>query len=229
MATLTVLQSIAFREAFLELAAQFDRASGHATRAVFDGGLNVSARIASGERVDAIVMSADAIDEMARGGHIAPGGRTDLALSPIACAVRAGAGRPTLETEADFISLLRASRSIAYSTGPSGVHLVDVLARLGLSNELASRLRQVRGEPAGATVARGECDLAFQQMSELLPVPGIDIAGLLPDAVQKTTLFSIGLHALAPEPDATRALMRFLASPEAAPVIRAKGMQPLAG
>ena len=86
----------------------------------------------------------------------------------------------------------------------------------------------MRGEPAGATVARGECDLAFQQMSELLPVPGIDIAGLLPDAVQKTTLFSIGLHASAPEPEATRALIRFLASPEAAPVIRAKGMQPLA-
>ncbi|MCA3069711.1 MAG: substrate-binding domain-containing protein [Rhodocyclaceae bacterium] len=229
MAILTVLQSIAFREAFLELAGQFHRASGHTTRAVFDGGLNVSARIAAGERVDAVVMSADAIDEMARGGHIAPGGRIDLAISPIGCAVRAGAACPMLETEADFISLLRASRSIAYSTGPSGVHLIKVLDRLGLSGELAARLRQVRGEPAGAAVARGECDLAFQQMSELLPVPGIDIAGLLPETVQKTTLFSIGLHAAAPEPDATRALMRFLASPEAAPVIRAKGMQPLAG
>jgi molybdate transport system substrate-binding protein len=196
---------------------------------VFDGGLNVSARIAAGERVDAVVMSADAIDEMARGGHIAPGGRIDLAISPIGCAVRAGAACPMLETEADFVSLLRSSRSIAYSTGPSGVHLIKVLDRLGLSGELAARLRQVRGEPAGAAVARGECDLAFQQMSELLPVPGIDIAGLLPETVQKTTLFSIGLHAAAPEPDATRALMRFLASPEAAPVIRAKGMQPLAG
>ena len=228
MAILTVLQSIAFREAFLELAARFDRASGHVTHAVFDGGVNVSARIAAGEVVDAVVMSADAIDDMARGGHIAHGGRTDLALSPIGCAVRAGAARPALASEADFIDLLRGARAIACSTGPSGVHLMQVLARLKLSDELAPRLRQLRGEPAGAAVARGECDLAFQQMSELLPVPGIDIVGVLPDAVQKTTRFSIGLHVAAPEPEATRALMRFLASAEAAAVIRAKGMQPLA-
>ena len=229
MAHLTVLQSIAFREAFIELSAQFDRVSGHATRAVFDGGLNVSARIAAGEVVDAVVMSSDAIDEMARGGHIAPDGRTDLALSPVACAVRAGAPRPVLDSEADFIRMLRAARSIAFSTGPSGVHLLKVLDRLGLSDELSPRLRQVRGEPAGASVARGECDLAFQQMSELLPVAGLDIVGVLPDAVQKVTRFAIGLHARAPEPEATRALVRFLASPEAAPVIRARGMQPLAG
>lgn len=228
MAHLTVLQSIAFREAFLELSARFDQATGHTTTAVFDGGLNVSARIAGGEVVDAIVMSAEAIDAMARAGHVAPGGRIDLALSPIACAVAAGAARPALASEADFIRMLRGARSIAYSTGPSGVHLVTVLERLGLSESLAPRLRQVRGEPAGATVARGECDLAFQQMSELLPVPGIDIVGVLPDTVQKTTRFSIGLHASAPEPEATRALARFLASAEAAPVIRARGMQPLA-
>lgn len=229
MAHLTVLQSIAFREAFIELAARFDRATGHTTRAVFDGGLNVSARIAGGEVVDAVVMSADAIDEMARGGHIAAGGRTDLALSAIACAVAAGASRPPLESEADFVAMLRGARAIAYSTGPSGVHLVQVLQRLGLFDELAPRLRQVRGEPAGATLPRGECDLAFQQMSELLPVAGIDIVGVLPGPVQKTTRFSIGLHARAPEAEATRALMRFLASAEAAPVIRDKGMQPLAG
>jgi len=229
MAILTVLQSIAFREAFIELAGRFDRATGHETRAVFDGGINVSARIAGGEVVDAVVMSADAIDEMARGGHIAPGGRTDLALSSIGCAVRAGAAQPALACEGDFIALLRSARSIAYSTGPSGVHLMKVVERLGLADALAGRLRQVRGEPAGATVARGECDLAFQQMSELLPVAGIDIVGVLPDAVQKTTRFSIGLHAAAPEPEATRALIRFLASAEAAPVVREKGMQPLAG
>ena len=229
MATLTVLQSIAFREAFIELAARFDRATGHTTIAVFDGGINVSARIAGGEVVDAVVMSDDAIDEMARGGRVAADGRTDLAVSSIACAVAAGAARPALESEAHFIDMLRGARSIAYSTGPSGVHLVKVLDRLGLTDELAPRLRQVRGEPAGATVARGECDLAFQQMSELLPVAGIDIVGVLPDAVQKATRFSIGLHSRAPEPEATRALIRFLASREAAPVIRDKGMQPLSG
>jgi molybdate transport system substrate-binding protein len=228
MATLNVLQSIAFREAFLELAARFDRETGHRTVAVFDGGINVSARIAAGEVVDAVVMSADAIDEMARGGHIAPDGRTDLALSQIACAVAAGAERPALASEADFIAMLHGARAIAYSTGPSGVHLLKVLERLGLAETLAPRLRQVRGEPAGATVARGECDLAFQQLSELLPVAGIDIVGVLPDAVQKTTRFSIGLHVAAPQAEATRALIRFLSSAKAAPVIREKGMQPLA-
>lgn len=229
MANLTVLQSIAFREAFIELARRFDHDTGHVTRAVFDGGLNVSARIAGGEVVDAVVMSADAIDEMARGGHIAAGGRTDLALSAIGCAVRAGAARPVLASEHDFIAMLRAARAIAYSTGPSGVHLMAVVERLGLAHELSGRMHQVRGEPAGAAVARGDCDLAFQQMSELLPVAGVDIVGELPGAVQKTTRFSIGLHARAPEPEAARALARFLASAAAAPVIRAKGMQPLAG
>ena len=229
MAKLTVLQSIAFREAFLELAARFDHATGHRTLAVFDGGVNVSARIAAGEVVDAIVMSADAIDEMARGGRIAPGGRTDLALSAIGCAVRAGQPKPALDSTDDFVRALRAARSIAYSTGPSGVHVARLVERLGLADDVGPRLRQVRGEPAGAAVARGECDLAFQQMSELLPVAGIDIVGELPDDVQKRTLFSIGLHASAPESGATQALMRFLASAEAAPVIRARGMQPLAG
>lgn len=229
MAPLTVLQSIAFREAFVELAARFDHATGHRTVAVFDGGLNVSARIAAGEVVDAIVMSAEAIDEMDRGGHIAHGGRTDLARSAIGCAVRAGQPKPPLASTEDFVRALRGARSIAYSTGPSGVHVARLVDQLGLSAEVGPRLRQVRGEPAGAAVARGECDLAFQQMSELLPVPGIDIAGELPEGVQKRTLFSIGLHAAAPQPEATRALMRYLSSPEAAPVIRAKGMEPLAG
>ncbi len=227
MASLTVLQSIAFREAFLELAPRFDRDSGHCTRAVFDGGINVMQRLLGGEAVDLVIMAGDKIDALMTAGCVVEAGRTDLADSPMAVAVRAGAPQPDISSAGRLREALLAARCIAFSTGPSGVHLARLVARWGLTAQLEGRMLQVKGEPAGAALARGDADLAFQQLSELLPVPGIDIVGPMPDGAQLVTRFAIGLHRACAAPQAGRALMAYLASPQAAPTIRATGMIPL--
>ena len=227
MATLTVLQSIAFREAFLELARRFDQATGHHAVPVFDGGIQVMARIKGGETVDLVIMAADKIDELIAAQRIVAGSRTDLGVSPIGVAVRTGAAQPDIRSGEAVKHALLAAHNIAYSTGPSGVHLMNLIEQWGIADALAGRLLQVKGEPAGAAVARGDADLGFQQISELLPVAGLDIVGPLPDDIQKLTLFSIGLYVAAPQPEAAKALMMFLASPDSASVIRAKGMEPL--
>ena len=119
-----------------------------------------------------------------------------------------------------------AARSIVYSTGPSGIYLAGLFQRMGIAEQLKSKVRQVQGEPAGAVVARGEAEIGFQQVSELLPVAGIDLVGPLPADVQEITVFSAGLHVNAKEPDAARALIQFFKAPAATPVIRKKGMEP---
>src|SRR4029079_1175105 len=119
-----------------------------------------------------------------------------------------------------------AAKSIAYSTGPSGVYLIELFDRMGISAQIQSKVKQVKGEPSGAVVARGEAELGFQQMSELLPVPGIDIVGPLSPDVQKITVFSAGGHRKSQAAEAARALISFVQAPAAHPVIRSKGLEP---
>jgi len=183
-------------------------------------------RLKAGETVDLVILSAAAIDDLGTLGIVAPGGRFDLAKSGVAVAVRAGAARPDISSGEALKRTVLAARSIVYSKGPSGVYLSGLFERMGIAGQLKPKVQVVQGEPTGAVVARGEAEIAFQQMSELLPVPGIDIIGPLPDDVQEITVFSAGLHARAGAPDAAKALVRFLTNPAAAPVIRAKGMEP---
>jgi len=225
--TLSAFQSIAFCEAFRRLAPLRAAELGCAAEAVLDGGLQVVARLRAGEVFDLVIMARDTLVQLEAEGIIAAGSRVDLAVSPIAVAVRAGAPRPTLRDGGDLRAALLAARGVAISTGPSGVHLRTVFERLGIVAEMESRLKVVVGEPAAAPVARGEVDLCFQQLSELLPVPGIDILGPLPDDVQKLTVFSAGVHARTPHPEQARAFARALGSTASAAVIRESGMQPL--
>lgn len=221
-----VMQSAAFKEAYLELAPQFERATGHKAVAIFAPGVQVMSRLKGGETVDLVIMAAGAIDELIALGRIVPGSRVDLGRSAVGVAVRAGAAKPDISSGDAFKRALLAAKSVAYSTGPSGVYFAGLIERMGIAAQLKPKLKQVLGEPAGAPVARGEAELAIQQVSELLPVAGIDLVGPLPPDIQKITVFSVGLHIGAKEPGAAQALVKFLASPAAAPVIRKKGMDP---
>jgi molybdate transport system substrate-binding protein len=120
-----------------------------------------------------------------------------------------------------------AAKSIVYSTGPSGIYLAGLFGRMGIAEEIKTKVKQVQGEPAGTVVARGEAEIGFQQISELLPVPGIDLVGPLPPDVQEITVFSAGVHVASKAPDAARALIKFFTAPDAAPVIRRKGLEPI--
>jgi len=224
MATITVMASAAFKEAYLELVPQFERASKHKVNNLWVPSVQMMSRLKGGEKVDLVILSADSLDELIRAGIIAS--RTDLARSGVGMAVRAGAPKPDISSAEALKRAVLAAKSVVYSTGPSGIYLAGLFRRMGIEDQVKPKLKQVQGEPAGASVARGEAEIGFQQMSELLPVPGIDIVGPLPPDAQKITTFSAGLHAQANAPDAAKALVQFLTSPEAAPVIRRKGMEP---
>ena len=141
--------------------------------------------------------------------------------------MRAGAPRPDIGSADAFRRAVLAARSVVYSTGPSGIYLAGLFQRMGIADAVNAKLRQVQGEPAGAVVACGDAEIGFQQICELMPVPGIDLVGPLPPEIQEITTFSAGVHVRAPAPEAARALARYFTSPEAAPVVRQKGMEPL--
>jgi molybdate transport system substrate-binding protein len=218
------MASAAFKEAYLELVPEFERATGHKVVTIWAPSVQMMTRLKGGETVDLVILSAAALDEIVKAGILSE--RFDIAKCGVAAAVRAGAPRPDISSGEALKRAVLAAKSIVYSTGPSGIYLAGLFQRMGIADQIKSRVKQVQGEPAGAPVARGEAELGFQQMSELLPVGGIDIIGPLPPDVQEITTFSAGLHAGAREPEAAKALVRFFQAPAAAPVIRKKGMEP---
>ncbi len=216
--------SAAFKEAYLELVPQFERASGHKVESLWVPSVQMMTRLKGGESVDLVILSAASLDELRKAGLVSD--RTDLARSGIGVAVKSGARRPDISSGEAVKRAVLAAKGIAYSTGPSGIYLMGLFQRMGIAEAIKSKVKQVQGEPAGGVVARGEAEIAFQQVSELLPVPGIDLVGPLPADIQQITVFSAGLHAAAKQPDAARALVKYLTAPAAAPVIRKKGMEP---
>jgi molybdate transport system substrate-binding protein len=230
-AEIKVLSSGGFRSAYLNLVPEFERATGHKVATTAGGSMGDSPttipnRLKRGEAYDVVILAAEGLDDLIRQGLVVPASRVDLARSGIGVAVRAGAARPDLSTTDTFKRALVQAKSIAYSTSASGVYLIGLFQRLGIADRMKLISKQVSGEPVGAVVARGEAEIGFQQVSELLPVKGIDYVGPLPPEIQEITVFSAGVPANAPTPDAGRTLIEFLSSAAAAPVIRKTGMEP---
>jgi molybdate transport system substrate-binding protein len=224
MSNITVMLSAAFKEAYLELLPAFERATGHKVTSLWVPSVQMMSRLKGGEIVDLVILSAASLEELRQAGIVAD--RSDLAKSGIGVAVRSGAPKPDISTGEAVKRAVLAAKGIAYSTGPSGLYLVGLFQRMGIAESIKHKVTQTQGQPSGGVVARGEAEIAFQQVSELLPVPGIELVGPLPPDIQEITVFSAGLHAKAPAPEAARALVKFLKSPQAAPVIRKKGMEP---
>jgi len=167
------------------------------------------------------------IDQLIAAGRVAAGSRVDLVRSGVAIAVRVGAPRPDIESEEDVKRAVLGARSLSYSTGPSGVHLMKVFERWGIAGDIQGRIVQAPpGVPVGSLVASGEVELGFQQLSELMNLPGIAVLGPLPPAIQIITTFSAGLAATSTQPEAVRALLAFMASPAVAEAKRNNGMEP---
>jgi len=224
MSDIKVMLSAAFKEAYLELVPEFERATGHKVTSLWVPSVQMMNRLKGGEAVDLVILSAAALEDLRQAGIVIE--RNDVAKSGIGVAVKAGAPRPDISSGEAVKRAVLAAKSVVYSTGPSGIYLIGLFQRMGIAEKIQGKIRQVQGEPAGGVVARGEAELGFQQMSELLPVPGIDVIGPLPPDIQQITIFAAGLHARAQAPDAARALVKFLKAPAAAPVIRKKGMEP---
>jgi len=224
MAEIKVMLSAAFKEAYLELVPQFERASGHKVESLWVPSVQMMNRLKGGEAVDLVILSAASLEALRKAGLISE--RTDLARSGVGVAVKSGARKPDISSGEAVKRAVLAAKGVAYSTGPSGIYLTALFQRMGIAEAIKSKVKQVQGEPAGGVVARGEAEIAFQQVSELLPVSGIDFVGPLPADIQQITVFSAGVHVAAKQSDAARALVKFLTAPAAAPVIRKKGMEP---
>jgi molybdate transport system substrate-binding protein len=226
-AEINVISTQATQEAYLELVAQFEKASGHQVKSVFTGTLNVQKRLAAGEPYDLIIMAGPAIDEQIKLGKALAGSRVDIAQSGTGLAVRKGAAKPDISSADAFKKTLLTAKSIGYSTGPSGLYMLSVFERLGIADQVKGKLRQTpSGVFVGTLIANGEAEVGFQQISELVHFAGIDYVGPLPGELQRMTVFSAGIHANAKQADAARALVAFVTAPAAAPVIRKHGLEP---
>jgi molybdate transport system substrate-binding protein len=233
-ADVRVMISAGFHGVYDELAPAFERASGHHLITVRGPSMGdspeaIPARLTRGEAADVVILDGGAADELGKRGLVRADTKTEFARSLIGMVVRSGDAKPDIGTVDAFRSTLLAARSIAYSDSGSGTYLSTTLfAQLGVADQIAGKSRKIRGPPSGeavaAVVARGEAEIGFQQVSELIRVPGITFVGTLPAEIQPIFSFAGALTTTVQQPEAAMALIRFLASPEAAPVISKAGM-----
>jgi molybdate transport system substrate-binding protein len=222
------LCSMATRGLLDELAAIYAQHTAVPVSFMAIGGVEAARRVSEGELFDMVVLASEAIDKLVAAGKLDAAGRVDLVRSGVAAAVRAGAPRPDISTEEALRRAVRAATRIAYSTGPSGTALMALFERWGIAGEIGSRLVQAPpGVPVASLLARGDAELGFQQLSELIGACGIELIGPLPPAVQITTVFTAapGMGGGA-QPEAVRALLAFMASAETADTKRHHGMEP---
>ena len=234
-----VMISAGFYGAYSELGPAFERASGHhlvTTRgpSMGDSPEAIPARLARGEAADVVILDGGAADELGRRGLVRADSKIELARSLIGMVVREGEAKPDIGSVEALRSTLLAAKSIAYSDSGSGTYLSTTLfPRLGVAEQVAGKSRKIRGPPSGepvaSVVARGEAEIGFQQVAELIRVPGITFVGPIPAEVQPMFSFAGALTPTVRQPEAATALIRFLASPEAAPVISKAGLTPLSG
>src|SRR6185369_15168443 len=228
-AEVRVMISAGFFGVYAELGPAFERATGHklvTTRgpSMGDSPEAIPTRLARGETADVVICDGEANDKLAQRGLVRAGTKVELAKSQIGMVVREGAAKPDISTVDGFKKTLLAAKSIAYSDSGSGTYLsTKLFAQLGVADQIAAKSRKVRGPPSGepvaAVVARGESEIGFQQVSELIHVPGVTFVGALPDELQPGFSFAGAITKTARQPEAAAALLRFLASPEAAATI----------
>ena len=217
------LSSMATKGLLSELAAGY---AGR-TRLEAAGGVDAARRVRAGEAVDVVILAGGVMRKLEAEGHVAPGSLRGIAVSEMAVAVRAGDTQPGLADAGSVREAVLAAGRTGYSTGPSGDHLLRLLAEWGLRDTLAGRLVQSPpGVPVGRLLAEGAVDLAFQQRSELMGLPGVMVAGALPPAIGLRTVFTAGIARAAPDPRAAEAFIAFLAAGPAAEAKRRHGMEP---
>ena len=218
---------MATRQLLAGLLADYERRSGAVVAMESVGGVDAAKRVQAGEAFDLVVLASDAIAKLETAGHVVAGSKTDLVHSGVAVAVRAGSTLPDLASEQSVRQAVLAAPTIGYSTGPSGVALAKLFEQWGIAAEVQARTVQAPpGVPVGSLVASGEVALGFQQLSELMHLAGITVAGPLPPAIQITTTFSAGICTASQQRGAVGRLLDFLASPETADAKRSQGMDP---
>jgi molybdate transport system substrate-binding protein len=232
-AEVRVMISGGLTAAYKVLVPEFERATGHTVLTAYGPSMGttpnaIPIRLERGEPVDVLIMVGYALTDLAKQGKVIAESRVDLVKSPIGIAVKSGAPKPDISSADTLKRALLAAKSVAYSDSASGVYVsTEMFAKLGIADEMKDKARKIPATPVGEIVAHGDAEIGFQQISELLPVAGVDIVGPLPPELQKITTFSAGIATVSKEPDAGKALIKFLASPAASAAIVKSGMEPI--
>lgn len=217
---------MATRQLLAELVADYKKSVNMAIAIASVGGVDAAKRVQAGEAFDVVFLSSEAIDKLIASGHIDPTSKVNLVNSGVAVAVKAGAAAPDISSEAALKTAVLAAKTISYSTGPSGVALAKLFERWGITEQIANRIVQApSGVPVGSLVAKGEVELGFQQLSELIHLEGISIVGPLPPEIQITTTFSAGGCTASTQAGAVREMLAYMASPAAVAAKLRQGME----
>lgn len=226
-AEVKLMSANAVKDAVVELVAEFEQITGHKVTTTWSGTEALARRVASGEAADVVLIAAVNIDRLIAEGKLQSGSRANFAKSGVGVAVRAGLAKPDITNAEAVKQAVLAAGSIAYSSGPSGFYVAELLGRMGISEQVKQKTKQPpSGVQVGELLVRGDADLGFQQISELQHVKGIQYLGPLPAEIQNMTVYSLGIHAATTERNAAQALASFLTSARAAAAIRHIGMEP---
>ena len=229
---LSVMSSGGFTAAYKALSPTFTETTKIGLRTVYGASMggapsSIPSRLTRGETADVVILAAEGLDRLLAEGYIVADSRVDLASSQIGMVMTPGTTPPDISTVDRFILTLMEAKSIAYSASASGTYLSTVLfQRLQIADALATKSIRVVGERVGTVVARGDAELGFQQISELLPIPGVTYVGAIPNDLQKITVFSAAITTQSQYRRAAQSLIDFLASANVAPVITETGMLP---
>jgi molybdate transport system substrate-binding protein len=222
-----VLASGALQEIGHELLPQFEKASRHKVTVTWTGTVKIKERIEAGEVFDLVIVGAPEVDKFIASGKMVSGSRVDIAKSGVGVAVKAGMPKPDISSGEAVKKAMLAAKSVAYSSGPSGVYVQAMIQKLGIANEIKAKAKQTApGTRVGQYLARGEAELGFQQISELIHETGVDYVGPLPSDIQNFTNFSSGIGSGAASQGGAKTLQAFLTTPAAAEVIKKNGMEP---
>ena len=233
-AEVRVMISGGLTAAYNALVPEFERTTGHKVITAYGPSMGttpnaIPVRLERGEPADVLILVGYALGDLIKQGKVVPDSRVDLVNSKIGIAVKTGAPKPDVSTPEALKRALLAAKSVAYSDSASGVYIsTEMFAKLGIADEMKDKAKKIPATPVAEIVAHGDAEIGFQQFSELKPVAGIDIVGPLPDSLQKVTVFSAGIASVSKEPEAGKALIKFLASPAARDTLIKSGLEPIA-
>jgi molybdate transport system substrate-binding protein len=232
-AEVRVMISGGLTAAYKALVPEFERTTGNKVITAYGPSMGttvnaIPVRLARGEAADVLIMVGYALGDLVKQGKVVAGSNVDLVTSAIGIAVKAGAPKPDIASADAVKRALLAAKSVAYSDSASGVYVsTEMFQKLGIADAMKDKAKKIPATPVGEIVAQGEAEIGLQQIAELRPVSGIDIVGPLPPDLQKITVFSAGIATVSKEPDAGRALIKFLASPAARDALVKSGLDPI--
>jgi molybdate transport system substrate-binding protein len=225
-ADITVLASPAIREAYIEVVPRYEQLTGHKVITTWSGTTDIVKRLQARETYDVVIAASDTLDDLLDTGRIVAGSRQDIAASGVGVTVRSGAPKPDIGSSDAVKRALLAAKTVGISTGPSGVYMRSLFEGLGVVEAVKPKLRiPASGGQVAELVAKGEVELGFQQVSEIVHVRGADYVGPLPPDIQRITIFAGGVHAASSDPDVALTLLAFLGSPEHAALLQKHGLQ----